>query len=122
MNRLLMCLLLAGCAGQKPSPTDNFSDLEGADQKSDAFSKKMKIVGALLPGQTSATVHYTKSPIYRAFTLAGKGPGVLDFTVHSANGDAVAWLLDSKYKILAVNDDADATTYDSHIRYELPAG
>jgi hypothetical protein len=122
MNRLLLCLAVAGCTGGKPAPTDSFGDLEGLDQKSDAFSKKMKIVGSLAVGQTSATVRYSKSPIYRGFTLAAKGPALLDFWVRSKQGDSVAWLLDSKYKILAVNDDADDTTYDSHIRYELPGG
>ena len=121
MKRLLLCVLVAGCAG-KPVPGDDFNDLQGVDQKSDAFSKKMKIVGAISPGQTSGTVRYSKTPIYRAFTLAAKGEATLDFWVRSTKGDSVAWLLDSKFKILAVNDDADSTTYDSHINYALPAG
>jgi hypothetical protein len=121
MNRVLLCVLLAGCAG-KSQPGDDFTDLQGVDTKSDAFSKKMKIVGAISPGQTSSTVRYSKTPVYRAFTLAAKGEATLDFWVHSKAGDSVAWLLDSKFKILAVNDDADSTTYDSHITYSLPAG
>jgi hypothetical protein len=119
MKKLLLLALLAGCAS-KPAPNDTFSDLDGVDEKSDSFSKKMKIVGSLLPGQTSSTVRYTSTPTYRAFTVSVKGEATLDFWVRSSQGDAVAWLLDSRYKILAKNDDADSSTYDSHVSYPLP--
>jgi hypothetical protein len=119
---LVRALLLVGCGG-KPEATDSFVDLDGLDQKSDAFSSRMKVMGTMIPGQTSASVRYSKSPSYRAFQLNAKGPAQISITVRSTDGgDALTWLLSSHYRVLAKNDDADASTLDSHIVYDLPAG
>ncbi len=98
MRMFLASLLLVGCATQKVAVDDDFSDLYGQDEKSDAFSYRMKIVGSLDYGATSASVKYTSSPRY-----------------------PVAWLLDNSFHVLASNDDADTTTFDSHISLLLPA-
>src|SRR5438045_348201 len=107
MKTTLACLLLAaGCSGAKTAPSDSFDDLATIDQKSDAFSSRMKIVGSIAPGQTSHLLRYTKTPRYRALTLDATGPGTLDFWIRSSDGgDAVAWLLDGSYHVLAHNDD-----------------
>jgi hypothetical protein len=81
----------------------------------------MKIVGSLDFGTTSATVKYTSSPRYRAFKLAANGGDTVDAWVRSTKGDAVAWLLDNDFNIVASNDDADHTTLDSHIVATVPA-
>lgn len=39
--------------------------------------------------------------------------------MRSAQGDAVAWLLNDTFDVVASNDDADATTSDSHITAAL---
>lgn len=124
LEKLVLPLLLLGaCGSEKSEPTDRFDELTALDTKSDAFSKKMKVVGTIATGQTSAAVSYTKTPRYRAFQLTTKGVATLDFTVRSTDGgDAVAWLLGSDWKVLAKNDDADDTTLDSHVTYDLPAG
>jgi hypothetical protein len=36
--------------------------------------------------------------------------------------DALAWLVDSHYKVLRKNDDADDSTYDAHLTATLEAG
>jgi hypothetical protein len=124
MSKILLIVLLGvgACAAGKAPIDDDFSGFAGLDQKSDAFSSKMKIVGSIAPGQTSATIRYSKSPRYRALQLAAKGSATLDVWVRSTRGDAVAWLLSSTYAVLASNDDADDTTLDSHLVYQLPAG
>src|SRR5205814_1499893 len=38
----------------------------------------------------------------------------------SSDGDAVAWLTDNSFKVLASNDDATASTTDSHVAATLP--
>lgn len=109
---------LLGCG--KPNVSDDFSDLASQDVKSDAFSKKLKLVGSLDYGQ-SATADYTKHPRYRAFKFAGQKGDKVDIRVRSTDGagDPVAWLVTDSYKILSVNDDSDGTT-DSHITATLP--
>jgi hypothetical protein len=116
--RLLCALMLVGCAGQKQIPDDDFADLAAVDQKSDAFSSKLRILGPLVEGQTRK-VYYTSSPLYRGYTLDGSG--AVDLWVRSTSGDALAWLLDSHFHVVKKNDDADDTTYDAHIAAEIPA-
>src|SRR5213076_1731287 len=46
----------------------------------------------------------------------------VDFWVRSNNGgDAVAWLLDGSFNVLAQNDDANDSTLDSHVVMTLGA-
>jgi hypothetical protein len=91
------------------------------DTKSDSFSYRMKIMGSLDFGQTSAIVSYTKSPRYRAFKLAANTGDTIDAWVRSTHGDAVAWLLDDSFGVIASNDDADTTTTDAHLVATMPA-
>src|SRR5258706_7830236 len=122
MRMFLASLLLVGCATQKVAVDDDFSDLYGQDEKSDAFSYRMKIVGSLDYGATSASVKYTSSPRYRAIKFAGNAHDKVDVWVRSTDGgDAVAWVLDNGFHVLATNDDADANTFDSHVSLLLPA-
>lgn len=120
VGSLVGSLVLAACAQGKGPVDDDFSAL-GQDVKSDAFSSKMKIVGSLDYGQTSATVRYTKSPKYRAFKFGGNAGDVVDVWVRSTHGDAVAWVLDNDFHVVASNDDADTTTLDAHVHATLPA-
>jgi hypothetical protein len=123
MRRIAVALMfVAACSGGKTAPTDDFSNLDGVDQKSDAFSTHMKIVGSLDYNTTSSTVKYTSSPKYRAFKFAGNKGDQVDVWVRSPDftGDAVAWVLDNNFKTLSSNDDADDTTLDAHISLTLP--
>src|SRR5258708_31891851 len=114
--QLAYFVFVVACAQQKAAVDDSFTSLDGVDQKSDAFSYRMKIVGSLDYGATSASVKYTSSPRYRAIKFAGNAHDKVDVWVRSTDGgDAVAWLLDNSFHVLASNDDADTTTFDSHI-------
>jgi hypothetical protein len=119
MNRitLVLALALAACSAPKQTPNEDFSDLDALDQKSDAFSSRMRLLGALTDGQTR-DVYYTSSPRYRAYTL--DGAGALDLWVRSDTGDAVAYLLDSHFRVVKKNDDANTDTLDAHITATLP--
>jgi hypothetical protein len=121
MTRTLMMLVfvMAGCAG-KPEVNEDFTDLEEVDQKSDAFSWRMKIVGSLDYGQQSAAVKYTSSPRFRAFKFAGQKGDKVDVWVRSPDGDAVAWVLDDSFRTLGANDDANPSTLDARIQVTLP--
>ena len=122
MRNFLACgvVVLAACAQQpKTAVTDDFT---GLDAKADSFSSRMKIVGSLDYGQTSASTRYTKTPRYRAFKFAGNAGDLIDVWVRSTDGgDAVAWVLDNDFHVVASNDDADDTTLDSHVNVALPA-
>lgn len=114
-------LLATACAQPKAPVSEDFSDLAGQDEKADAFSYRMKIVGSLGYGQTSAAIHYTSAPRFRAVKFGGSPGDQVDVRVHSTSGDAVAWVLDNSFHILGLNDDADDSTLDSHVALTLPA-
>lgn len=117
---LAALLATAACAG-KPTVDDDFSSFSGLDQKSDSFSYRMTIVGSLDYNAAAAAVPYTHAPRYRAVKFGGREGDAIDVWVRSADGDAVAWVLDNRFRVLGSNDDADATTLDAHIALTLPA-
>lgn len=113
---------LAACEAGKPEVEEDFSALAQMDQKSDAFSATVKIVGSLDYGQTSAPVSYRNPPKFRAFKFAGDAGDKVTVDVRSPNGgDAVAWVLNDSFQVLAANDDASVDTLDSHIEVTLTA-
>lgn len=111
---------MIACSVEKAEVTEDFSDLAGLDAKSDYFSYRMKLLGTLADGAT-ATAKYTKTPIFRGYDFTGAAGDQVDVWVRSTTGDALAWVLDGKFKVIAKNDDADATTYDAHLAVTLPA-
>ncbi len=115
-----MALELAGCAS-KPPADDTFDDLATVDAKSDYFSYRLKMLGTVTDG-ASMSVPYTRTPRFRGVTVGGTAGDMVDIWVRATDGgDAVAWLLDDHYKVIAKNDDADDTTADSHLHAVLPA-
>jgi hypothetical protein len=98
-------LFTVGCT-QQDDTVDDFSDLAGVDTKSDLFSKKMKIVGAISDGQ-SVDVDYTKTPLYRALTLNGLNGMKVSATITSYDGTSVAWLLDTNFKTVIKGTQVD---------------
>lgn len=113
-------LFVGACASEKPAVDEDFSDLGQLDQKSDAFSYRLKLVSELSPGE-SKNFLYTTSPRFRGFGFAGQESQALDIWITGSRGDAVTWLLDSKFHVVAKNDDADDATLNSHIAVTLPA-
>lgn len=119
---LASALVLAACSQAKAPVDDDFSSFSEQDVKSD-HSATMKIVASISYGTASPWFSYTRTPRYRAVTFTGTGGDRVDIWVRSSNGgDAVAWLLDRNFRVVAFNDDADATQLDSHIMATLPPG
>jgi hypothetical protein len=118
IRTLAFALLLAGCA--KAPADDSFADLQ--DEKSDSFSKKMKLVDTIAPNDGAHTTTYSSKPNYRAykFTMPSQGPATI--SVSSKAGDPVTWLTDAKFKTLDKNDDQSSSSTDSLINDVLPAG
>jgi hypothetical protein len=115
-----IALLFAACSGAKPDVTESFDDLAGLDEKSDAFSSKMKIVGSLDYGQTSKRISYTGSPRFAAFKFGGHEGDKISVDVRSDDGDPITWVLDNGFHVVGKNDDATKRDTNSHIEVTLP--
>jgi hypothetical protein len=117
---LVAALALPACA-----PAD---DMELAEESA-ALSRpsqmtlaNMQIVGSLQYGQTSSVVNYKNPKMFRAFKFAGGAGDQVVVDVRSTNGgDAIAWVLDDSFEVIAMNDDKSSRTVDSHIEITLPA-
>ncbi len=87
----------------------------------DTFTKvgKADAIAPLSYGATTKSV--TTRGDYGWYKFDGHAGDEVDVTVRSPNGDAVAFVLDGNDDVVAVNDDADALTTDSHVVTTLPA-
>jgi hypothetical protein len=115
---LVAMLCGAGCGAQKAMPEESFGDLADLDEKSDSFSYRMSIAGTIKAGESRWT-RYTARPRFRAYRFAGTKGDRVDVWVRARNDDAVAWLTDSRFDVIASNDDADGTTLDAHLTATL---
>lgn len=108
--------LVVGCSASSPEP-----DVEVSSDALRALTRA-EIVGDLQYGQTSPAVAYKEQPKYRAFRFQGRQGDAIDAWVRSANGDARAWLLDASFHNVVSNDNASASTRDSHLVTTLVRG
>lgn len=121
----LFAILVAGCA---TTPADNddddFSGLAGVDQKADAFSNKMDLLGPVTG--TGEDIHYTGSPRYTAVTFDGSEDQAIDAEVSALPGVMIRpyiWVLDEDFAIVAKASaelDDPSQTYSANIRTTLP--
>ena len=121
---LMAALVVPACTPEtvngKEEVAEDFSSLSRPGQN--AFSQQMQIVGSLDYGQTSAAISYKNPPRFRAFKFAGGQADRVIVDVRATNGgDAMAWVLDDSFNVVASNDDAAEGVYDSHIEVVLPA-
>jgi hypothetical protein len=109
-----LCMLLAVSALSACRPTvkapvhDTFTKVGQADA-----------IAPLAYGGTSKVVK-TRGD-YGWFRFDGHAGDEIAIDVKSPNGDAVVFVLDGNDDVIAVNDDADALTSDSHLVASLPA-
>jgi hypothetical protein len=115
---LLLCGALLAAACGKGDVQEDFSALAGLDEKSDAFSWRMRVMGTLRYGQTSASVRYSNPPRFRAFKFAGRRDDAIKVWVRSRTGDAVTWVTDARFNTIGYNDDAPGTV-DSLVQTRL---
>jgi len=118
-STLIATLTLACTDGGKPDVNEDFSDLAMMNQKADFFSSKLKLLGTLEDGDTTS-IKYTKTPRFRGYDFVAEAGDVVDVWVRSSRGDALAWVVDGNFDVIAKNDDADETTYDAHLTVTLP--
>ena len=117
----LVVVLFAGCGvDDKAEVDEDFTDLATVDVKSDAFSYRLKLLGSLVDGEARGLL-YTSTPRFRGFELRGNEGDQVDLWVRGPRGDALTWLLDGRFQVIAKNDDADDSTLDSHLVATLPA-
>ncbi|HWE28021.1 MAG TPA: PPC domain-containing protein [Polyangia bacterium] len=108
-----LCMLLAVGALTACRPTvkapvhDTFTKVGPADA-----------IAPLGYGATSKVVK-TRGD-YGWFRFDGRAGDEIAIDVKSPNGDAVVFVLDRNDDVVAVNDDADALTSDSHLTASLP--
>jgi hypothetical protein len=119
MMALVASLILPACAAEDMG--DDLASSESAMTSAD-FLAQAQIVGSLSYGETSATISYKNGPKFRAFKFAGDAGDHVIVDVKATNGgDALAYVLDDSFVTIATNDDASASTLDSHIDVTLPA-
>jgi hypothetical protein len=131
MRRILfVAFLLSGCGAAKSPIIDEMAGLTEATDDGDGagddpgytttsnLSAEVKLVGTLSYGGSKSTL-YSSTPSYRGYRFHGEAGDQISVWVRSSSGDAVAWLTDTGFNTLAMNDDADSSTYDSHITATL---
>ncbi len=77
-----------------------------------------EVLGKIVSGETK-TIDYTSTPRFRAVSFFANRGDEVDIWARSTTGDAMLWLAASDYTNVALNDDADATTSDAHIKTKL---
>ena len=80
-----------------------------------------RYLGKIKNGETR-TGYYSAPPTYRSYGFDARGGDEITIDVKSVNGDGMGWITDSKYNVLAFNDDASSSTLDSKVKYKVPAG
>jgi hypothetical protein len=116
----LLIAAFAGSAGCSVGSGDSSKDAIGS-YDSDLKLTDVLYRGTIAPNETK-NEHYSTPPTYRAFGFDAKGGEEITLDVRSVNGDAVAFLTDADYEVLASNDDAAPNTYDSRVVYKVPDG
>lgn len=108
---------LAGCSTESSGKeSDDVGSIE-----SELKLSGTRYLGKLSNGETR-TGYYYNPPRYRSFGFDAKGGDEITVDIKSAEGDAVGYVTDSYYTVLAYNDDADSTTLDSKVKLKVPAG
>lgn len=106
---------LAGCSTE--SSEKGSEDVSSTE--SELKLSGTRYLGKIMSGETR-TGYYYNPPRYRSFGFDAKGGDEITVDVKSAEGDAVGYITDSNYNVLAYNDDYGASL-DSRMTYKVPA-
>ncbi len=118
---MLSALVLLAACDTGVNLDDSFDGLADLDEKSDAFSYRVKKEGSLQYGETSHELTYLGEPRFSEVSFAGKSGDHVDIAVRSQNGDPRTWLLDGSYRVLTYNDNESESRTNSRIRIKLPS-
>lgn len=113
---------LVGASGCSATTEDDGKSGDAlSTAESDLKVSGAKYIGRIGAGETK-TVSYDGPPAYRAFGFEAKGGDQITLTVASEDGDAMGWLTDSNYTVLASNDDMSSQSLDSRVTFTVPKG
>ena len=118
---LLLSVLLGGCA------VDADADAEAAESSEDELRSlaTSEVVGSLTVSRYAgeAAAPTTRDPAsYRAFKFdAYRGQKLAAYLVTNNQTDPIAYILDSRFRMLKRNDDRAATVKDPAIEFTPPA-
>lgn len=105
--------VLAGCSQDEPPPGE-----KAAVGESDLTTQRPRLLGLLDAGTMRSGYYLPQQPGAWAFHA---NPGdTITIDVTSDVGDAVAYLTDDRYRVLAYNDDYVPTSRDAQIVYTVP--
>jgi hypothetical protein len=106
---------LSGCSTESSGKeSDDVGSIE-----SELKLSGTRYLGKLTNGE-SRTGYYYNPPRYRSFGFDAKGGDEITVDIKSFEGDAVGYITDSKYTVLAYNDD-HGNSLDSQVTYKVPA-
>lgn len=115
-----VCVVLGTLVGCSSAPAEKQME-DTATVESELKLVGVKYLGTIANGETR-TGYYYNPPRYRAFGFKAKGGDQITVDVKSHEGDAVGFLTDYFYNVVAANDDASYYTLDSKVTYKVPAG
>jgi hypothetical protein len=121
MTWWMAALFVVGCAvdgepDHEPTP-DELDELEGLDDKSDAASLLIEMLGEVPVGY-EVEVEYTPWPLYRGLTFEGAAGDHMEILVRSDDGDPVVWLFDHRFWFVGYNDDMNEGDPTANISLE----
>lgn len=105
----------AGCATE--TGEGEAKEAVGADESAYTL-RTAHHLGTLEAGSSRAAAYMP--PQRSAWSFTARGGDIVTITVSSQVGDAVAFLTDARWNLLALNDDAEPGTHDARIRYVVP--
>jgi hypothetical protein len=108
--------LLAGCSTEDASSKEEVASSAEQELKLSGT----KYLGKISNGQTKS-VYYYYPPTYRSYGFDAKGGDSITVDIKSVYGDAMGWITDASYNVLAQNDDASSSTLDSKVKYKVPS-
>ena len=103
----LLTLVSSACA-IAGDPDDDFTNLSEISVGSNPYSNT-RVVGTIDVG-FSRRILYAHTPRYRAVKFHAQAGSQLELYVRSTQGDAMAWLTDIYFNVIAFNDDANDET------------
>jgi hypothetical protein len=111
----MVCALSLSCGCHRPAAGNDSTSPDGENA---ASATNTEVLSSIAEGETLAA-DYVNPPLYRGFRFAAYAAETVDLSVRSDDGDAVAWVLDDRFYVLAVGSDADATR-SSHVIATVP--
>jgi hypothetical protein len=104
---------LAGCSQDAPGDAETVESGESA-----LAQQRPRLLGTITSGDVKTGIYYTP-PQPRAWAFHAKAGDTVTIDVSSNTGDAVAYLTDDRYNVIAYNDDFRNVSHNAQIVYTL---